>query len=344
MSFVPAGKKIVVVLLTCALWGCGSTHHFVPNRPLPKGEWEFSAVVHCDLNGMTVPTLIPDVNFYGGLGNDYDIGVGLQFPFLVTHVSAIRYFDAKADDRWAAYLHVNNLFAFNQNPQFETGGVYFQNSWNVWQSFSVGVGLGYRPYGADYFSNFRLKRYLLGDGRLRLFPSLKYAVSGKHLGISYVHHFGLTRYALRDLYGESVPPVPALTVLRDSVRAILGPSHAPYQNADSIWFLLVDGDTIKVLQTEIPWQCGGIGIPPPTPLKEAWLGTHGFSRSFAVYRDGEWLYNTNLGLSRLRRDFEKDGVVSIVPYPMALRRKLDAVTTWKADHSFGVVYRDRIRD
>jgi hypothetical protein len=344
MSFTPRQNLSVILLISLVLSACGSTHQFVPNRPLPKGEWEFSAVVHYDLNRMSVANLIPEFNLYGGLGNDYDLGVGLQFPFFVTHVSAVRYFSAADDDRWAAYLHVNNLFGANLNPQIESGGIYFLNSPDLWESFSLGLGFGYRRYGGDYPSRFKLKRYLFGDSP-RLIPTFKYVLSGKHLGFSYIHHFGMTKIALRASCPEAAPAndEPAVVIQRSSVKTILGPTKGSPLQPDSVQFILVTNDTVKVRRRPIPFSCVEVVvIPLPSSPWETWLANHGLSETVDVYRNGEWLYEASVDLARLRRDVDRNGSVIIVPYSVALGRKLNQVTTWKADHSLGIVYRDRI--
>lgn len=338
-------RSFALGVCSMLLGACGATHHFVPSQPLPKGEWRFSAVLHYDLNRASVPTLIPDCNLYGGLGKDYSLGIGLQFPFFLTHLSTIKHFAAESYDRWAAYLHVNNLLAGNANPQFETGATYYAIAPDLWQSFSGGVGFGYRPHGEDYITDFRLGRYLFGDSP-GLIPTFKYAISGRHVALSYIHHFGMTRTMLSPLLPGPDPAegIQEVSVYRDSIATIIVAENRYNWGSDSIVVILKSGDTLTLVEPPVFRGCGGVGIPPPPPPKEAWLASHGISNNIAVHRNGRWLFGTNGHLLDIHKEIRQRGQVRLNSSTLKLATALKGTSTWKADHSFGVVYTDRIRN
>jgi hypothetical protein len=279
------------------------------------------------------------------LGRDYSLGIGLQFPFLLTHLSTIKHFATESDDTWAAYLHVNNLFAGNANPQIETGATYYAIAPDLWQSFSAGMGFGYRPHGEDYIRDFRLARFLFGDSP-GLIPTFKYSISGRHVAFSYIHHFGMTRMMLRPLLPGPEPSegIQEVLVNRDSIATMMVSESSYNWQSDSIVAILKSGDTLTLVERPIFIGCGGVGIPPPPPPTEAWLASHGISSDIEVRRNGLRLFDTNGHLSAIHREISKKGQVRLTSSALKLMTALRGASTWKADHSLGIVYTDRIRN
>lgn len=328
-------RSLAVSVFSILLGACGATHHFVPSRPQPKGDIEFSAaLISFDINRCSLPTIFTEFNLWWGVGNDYNLGVGIGFLTL-NHLSAAKYYRAQGNDLWATYFHVNNLFAENASPQLETGGIYIAHSAGWCQSFSAGMGYGYRKRAAEV-SRSPLPRaqasYLFGDVH-RLFPSIKYVAAGSEWGLSYMHYFGMTRVLLAPLIpsNSNRSDTGAVFVLRrDSVRSL----PTLESGVDAIDIELLSGDVLSFKQTRWSIAEAEDMFRPPA---DNWLMWNDFVSPVNVSRNGEHLFAARIDLKELCVRLRESDSLLIVPYDTDLAQSLSRVTTWKSDHSFGLI-------
>lgn len=80
MSKVRTVIFLLIIGVLLGFIGCGTTHHFLPPRPLEKGETMISVSWHYDLGGLHPVDPLPDANFYFGAGHNYNVGFGMKVP------------------------------------------------------------------------------------------------------------------------------------------------------------------------------------------------------------------------------------------------------------------------
>jgi hypothetical protein len=188
---------------TCAsvalfLTGCGSTHQFLPHKPLPNGEWEYSLVWSFDLNCLSPPSVIPEANFYRGLGKGYVIGAGWIAPMLVTHLTPAKYWVDGGGDYWVAGVHANKVLSVDASPLWEVCVGYCVGGTDADGSLLVGIGYQHAaplPMWID-------PKEVATDHRI--LPMLKASIASAHWGVSYQHKFGEAAALLAPLTADVI--------------------------------------------------------------------------------------------------------------------------------------------
>ncbi len=314
--------------------GCGTTHHFLPPRPLERKEWILSAGWHYDLGRLTPPMIVPHLNAYVGIGKEYNFGFGAQLPFLVNHVTLARYYESGADDRWSTYFHLNRVFNLNNNPELELGGAYIDGHDTYDQQFMFGLSYGgclnhryefYDPDDADERSwNFRFM------------PVLKYTITGTDLGFSWSHYFGRTKTALASLKDEIINDNDTFYVFEagriDSIvlsEESRNESDYGFYGCDKYLIIYPDsGSAIEFCDTR---RIGDLVVPPCAELRY-WLG-----QDYIVSLDGRksrpllvQSYNS------LKAAWERGEDLVITKYPQGLIKRINNINGLLEDNSFGM--------
>jgi hypothetical protein len=331
----------ILFLAAIALNGCGATHQFVPRERIPFGEGRYSLVWNYDLNGMSAPTIWPQLNLYMGIGHDYALGLGYQMLSL-THLSFVKY-DYRGDgDYGAGYLHLNNVFGANNSPQIELGGAYFENDAGSFQVIAVGMGFGHRaPARASDADVGDVRAFLLGS-RSIFMPHIKYAGGSDHWAVSYMHHFGLSGAAIAPLRYEveRLADVPGLTISAESVRGVDRVRSRRSSDIDGLEIAFNNGDTLRLTRY---YELNCVAPSPPSP-PDYWLGTRGYETYFVTRSGGLYglpLSATVLDLDDFYTSLVESGSATLHPYSPGIRNRLRRVNTWRSDHSLGIVFTNR---
>ncbi|MFZ1683236.1 MAG: hypothetical protein WAU88_03805 [Candidatus Zixiibacteriota bacterium] len=245
----------VLAAFASFLFGCaGTTHHFLPPRPLASGEGMVSVSWHFDFNNWTGHDIIPSYNFYLGLGGNTNLGVGCNIVD-ITHVSLATY-DKRGDDSYGVlFAHINQIVgnAYN-NPYFEAGyGVSSQKSGS---SLLLAGGLAYgngMSYGMipstpreraerDQMKDFTHKRSIL--------PFVRATYTGSDFGGSLNYYPGLSHLIRSNVinaitsYNDTILFIP-----HQEMRSVGGPGDGSspaltsetwgslfiYSTHDSLW-------------------------------------------------------------------------------------------------------------
>ncbi len=269
-------------LLVVLLSSCGVSHHFIPQRPLEKEDVRLMITWNYDFNNLTHFKLTPDVNAYYGLGKNYTIGMGAQFPFYVSHITGVKYLGVDSDDAWAVYSHLNRVFGVNSNPALEVGAQYSKEYGDVSQTVALGLAYGRRyppppPYGDS--------TYFASNNRKRLFPAFRWEVAGQDFGFSFYRYQGLSRDARADVmelietandtvYSVPVAKIDSVSDIRDSWSGLVRSRTGRY----SVWGIFLSDGTEIAFNDYPPY-----GDVYPLPL---FLMTSSEIASREIYRLG----------------------------------------------------------
>lgn len=206
---------IILFIFVCLLAGCaGTTHHFLPPRPLEKNEIMISWSWNHDFNNWNVPTFVPSINVYAGLQNHDNVGAGFQLSG-ITHISYARYSGNNNSRRIFYYVHLNQpLGSVHDNPYFELGGGYINYRDGTYHMFSAGLGVGHgMSYGLiEVLPRIKSQRKDASDfiHVWRVIPTLKYAAMGRDLSSSLSYYYGKS-----DLIYDNI--INAVTRLNDTL-------------------------------------------------------------------------------------------------------------------------------
>jgi hypothetical protein len=329
---------IIAILLVVIGIGCGTTHHFLPPRPLEKKEWMLSVAWHYDFGRLTPPTIMPDFNAYVGIGKDYNFGLGAQTPYFMpclSHLTLAKYYDAGDNNRWAVFSHINQVFGANNNPYLELGGSYIDDRGSFDHMMMFGLGYG---HGDTHPLLLLLDRNIEGNKLLkhcRIMPFLKYAAIGSDVGFSLSHYFGLSRTAMSiykdtDFYpNDTLYVIPANEIdslIVDSISP-RHDQHGPYSCEQLTKIYLRHGDSVVFCGNPVPW-CGHAAIP----FRELryWL-----KNDYLVYKDA--LYRTAvMNSDSLVAGRERNDTLVIVNYPPEMMDQIDNINSLVSDNSIGL--------
>ncbi len=302
--------------------GCGTTHHFLPSRPLDNEDWMISLAWHYDLNGLHKPArnIIPDINAYIGIGKNYNFGFGARFPFFITRASLVKYLDVKIDNNWATYIHMNEIFGNNNNPFFEIGGARNWRNGSTYHNISLGIGYGQQH---AWFPN-------IGTERITwiVLPTLKYRITGSDVGMSLIHYNGQTKSSV----------VSALKgILSDNDNLYIFESG----ELDSISISKINDfmwrEKITFHSSKSKLITAFYGFYPPdnfySSLNEIqyWLG----DEYKACYFENDWNNLVILDLNKLNNDLRSGRRIIITRYPEKLVNRVKNLNSLMNDNSFG---------
>lgn len=344
MRFVPTGKVkfsalliplVIIVAIICQ--SCGTAHHFMPHRPLDKGEWQLSFYWHYDFDGMDSPNILPDLNSYVGVGNNNNLGFGAIVPGFPSHVTFVKYEPLKNDARWAYYFHINRVLSPHDNPYFEGGTSLIKKTSGNAQIMSFGLSYGHGN-GLPFLGIFKGKGHFKNS---RIIPVLKYAYTGTDLGLSISHYHGLSRSEFAPLKDAALNENDTLVVLDsknvDSVSLI---SKSDFLGGRERWgIFLNEGETIYLVHKTIfyPDQFSSY-----YKRLQNWLGRDLKIFFFEIeeYED-KWKYGMSiLNIEELKQKFASSDSVAITRYSNSLLRKINNINSWKADNSIGIALFD----
>ncbi len=328
MSYSQQLKTLILASSLLLCHGCGVTHQFTPTAPLPEGKWRYSFVWSYELGGPSIPSIIPDINFYGGLGKGYNIGLGYQVPLFITHVSPIKYFHAKGGDYWAASAHFNEIFCLASSPQVEVCGSYFANRGDFHQGATLGLA-----YGRWRDNTARMLTDALGGGRI--YPVLKYTLATGKWGMSYEHYHGWTAGILQEIR-DSVAPNSS-TLLSFHPQEIVK-SEDRRRHRFSFTCRLRDSTQIDLYSSYFDFE--------GPALNKFFLASEGCQWVHLTILGPRLQYDRQVifGVDAFKQQLKHDSLVTIEVFPHRLLGAIEKKTAWRADHSFGIIYSEQFLD
>ena len=318
--------SFLLLCIICLIGGCGTTHHFLPSRPLDNEDWMISVAWHYDLNGLhkSARNIFPDVNAYMGIGKNYNFGFGARAPFFISHASLVKYFDMSENNNWALYAHMNEIFGvLINNPRFEIGGIYTWKNKSIYQSISLGVGYGQESAWLMKYDSTQSPRLLL--------PTIKYNIMGSELGASWAYYHGQTKASvIKDLVGI-LEHNDTLYIYEpgelDSISLLVGYDYAsPYK------------EKIIFHDSRGPSAYAYSGFNPPdawylaTIELQNWLG----DKYKVCHFSDNWRDVIILDLNKLQDSLERGERVIITRYPDELVDKIENINGVVKDNSFGL--------
>lgn len=346
------GKSLVLVLLIGAtasgLISCGTTHHFLPANPIPRKEWQLSINWHYDLDKNIKGLIVPEVSCYTGIGRNWNLGWGMEFPFLVTHVSAAKYGSDTLGSSWLGYATVNQvLLSGNNNPYFEGGVLHVDRARTYSQVY--GLGLAYGDGLCNPLSTFLTKDVDENTRKLshyRLMPVLRYQIAGRDLGISYVHYHGKTAAECNQLadtvrrFNDTMLILAAGTV--DSLRPLPTQTDSGYYTG--LWGLfLSSGDTVILAGPFYRhWLCGtGLlfdffprgGSLDSKGLEHEVVRIMGDKSQPPTPHSETSLY---ISISELEERVRHKETIVLTKYSPEIQRFVARLKSYRLDHSIGI--------
>ncbi len=250
---------VIMVMAGYLLSGCGTTHHYLPSRPLAKDEWMLSINWHYDFNGSTASLIMPEATTYVGVGNDINLGFGVQAPFFVSHFSAGKYLESGSNDYWVPYLHCNQVMGINDNPMLEFGYMYADNRGALSQNTSIGFAYGDGRYLLTGQLPTEKQAGKKWGSTFRVIPVLKYHVAGKDIGLSYTHYHGKSKAlveSFQDSFTEYNDTILVLT--KNDIKSVSFTEELHYERYFNRLYAiyLQDGRVCEIGEPAHP--CGGV--------------------------------------------------------------------------------------
>ena len=238
---------IIIFYISTILSGCGTTHHFVPPRPLENKEYLISVNWHFDFGKNIRPLIAPEVSLYTGIDDKNTIGFGYHFPIFLSHISHIRYFEDDFNKYWNLSSHLNKPFGLNNNPILEIEFSFASKGNNYWQMISAGISLRNRddiPLFLYLDNGFTENKHLLKG--ISLLPAFKYQIGGNDLALSYIHYHGLTRASLKNIKKEIEISNETIIEIRNNLILRIEKKSQWGYPLDIYEIYLTNGDTIKL--------------------------------------------------------------------------------------------------
>ncbi len=328
----------MICLSSVFLMGCGTTHHFLPGRPLAKGETLVTISWHYDFGRVHLIDITPDVNYYVGQKDNISLGFGVKFPAYFSHLSAVKYWKQRSEEYLLSYIHLNQITGVNDNPYLEFGGGYSSKGGKFYHNYMIGMSFGtgivlplIRPASPGY------------NTRGHFFPTLKYSAIGKHWGYSMSYYHKLTEIALDTYYSNAISDNDTVCILRnDEIDSILLADNGEVTYFESeLTFYLANGDTVNIFR---PFYCG-TGLVGGTFF--GWMGISPFTRRlnshYTQYRIGTF-GDAYIDLNDIREKYNSGSDIVITEYPEQLRDSLITEISRKSKFwnniSLGVSLRD----
>lgn len=334
-------SRLACASIALFLAGCGTTHQFVPHKPLPKGEWEYSLVWSFDLNRLSPPSVIPVANFYGGLGRGYVIGAGWIAPLLVTHVTPAKYWADGGGDYWVAAFHANKVVSVDASPLWEVNVGYSLGGTDA--DGSVLLGLGYqRAAPVPVYIN---PDQIATDGRI--LPMLKGSIASDHWGVSYQHKFGEAAAFLGPLRTNAIQRKDALRVVPPNDITAIDHGFAPgLHRVDSLTIRLADSTVLDFRKYTMA-NCVGIPGRETHDYTTYWLMAKNYDELLYCERKGG---NTPSSCTSIRADLgelvkasaRSDSVI-VAAYPSAILSEIHRSSVSVFDGmSLGIAFRNKL--
>lgn len=308
--------------------GCGTTHHFLPPAPLERGEWQVQLYWHYDLGGVRLPveTAWPELNAYVGTEKELNLGFGLQFPFFVQHATASRAFESGDRDTWQWYATINRplILAASNNPSFEIGAMYSKIDQGIHQDITLAIATGAVPIWQprDDSNGFRLPGSIY-----KLFPVVKYAVSGRDVGLSWVHYHGVDQASVEMLREAVISSNDTLLVLDAGQITSISTSDEIHHGYPAPLMITLVGDSVI---TFTGWRLypDQIARPPEANLMK-WIG----EKYFVYVHENRTVV---ISPSELREAWHQGSQVVITRYPNSLLSRFNAWRSFLDDNSFAL--------
>jgi hypothetical protein len=341
------GKRFCTLfIMVLSAVGCGTTHHFLPANPLPRNQSQVSVNWHYDFDGSLRGLIVPEASFYGGIGGNWNCGIGIQIPFRLTHVSFVKYSSDTVGSDWMGYVSVNQIMlSGNDNPYLEVGAMHIDRVRTYAHEYGAGLALGNGLCNPLWTL---LNSKPNGDSKslshLRLLPLIRYQVIGRDLGVSYVHYHGKTKRSYAEIidglryHNDTVCVLPAGTV--DSMAALQSIlEHGRYFELYGLF--LTSKDTIVLAGREI-MVCGMpllFGFNPEEG-EPNWKKL-GLTRLKVFRLDGHSAWMTSakdvfLSISDLRKKAVNHERIVITSYDPVVTAYLNGLNNIKLDHSIGI--------
>lgn len=337
-------RSLIVGCLLVLVSGCGTTHHFLPANPIPRKEWQLSINWHYDFDKNVRGLIVPEVSGYAGMGQSWNLGCGVQLPFLVSHLSAAKYYDTSQASRWVAYTHLNQIFGANDNPFLELGAMRVESKRTYAHQLAIGIAYGHGFCPGGPLSRGSLNRY--GEiAHYRFMPVLRYGITGKDISLSFMHYHGKTSASLAgarqtmDKTNDTLFYVP-----HDSVISFGAIDHHRYSRYHmGMWGIVkTTGDTIYLVAYNAP---GDVGTPfLPYEGRNDYVtfwSRHAQNVVSAFVQDGEaeWFDSAErivLSIPRAIKNWEEGGDIILTRFSPEAVRVVESINDFLIDYSMGI--------
>jgi hypothetical protein len=178
-------KHLVIYTLinSFLLVGCGTTQHFVPPTPLPKGQFEGRICIGYTTSAFGQFSAY--MTGYVGVEKNNTVGFTLSGFIFPSSVSFVRYWNTVSGSS-SLQFHYNDLLGATFNPTFELDYAMSRRFSENYHSGKIGIGLYTTPF----------LRYLLGQKvqDFSVVPIVGYQFQRKALALEADMIYGQSKY------------------------------------------------------------------------------------------------------------------------------------------------------
>jgi len=89
--------RFLFMAISLIISACGSVHQFMPPQPLKPNEFRCTLTLSYDSN-LFAPLGNWGSSFYWGAGKDINIGLGGPYPTIISHLTAVKYFNPQRQE------------------------------------------------------------------------------------------------------------------------------------------------------------------------------------------------------------------------------------------------------
>ncbi len=321
---------ICLVVFSLGILGCGTSHQFMPPRPMERGQWEIQTYWHLDMTPGRLPVVsaFPAVNFYTGLGQNINLGFSAG-PLLVlpANVSVSRSYQSGDDRFWTHYLSYTPPLSGTLNPVWETGVAYSIIDDDIAHSFTLALGLG--QYTA--WENQSLEMSGWGKRTNPLIPIAKYTFTGKNGALEWSNHFGNARNWMRLFIDDVLRHNDTVIVYPSGTVVSVTPLHGHYFHVVSNGLEIVRSDGVVDSIDQVNRFVGDVLPVIPfgiNDLLRAWIGSSYVEYS---YKGVSFI----LDPKELQRKATVGGEIIIRRFPDELVARVKGLSPFIHDNSIG---------
>jgi hypothetical protein len=223
-------SRLILLMLIGIIIACGSVHQMIPPAPLGPGKFRASTALSFDFARFSAAPSF-GMNFYWGIGKQYNLGFGYQPLVSIPHFTAAKYFRNKDEYKYMLHSSIYNVTPSEWGyalPNIEIGGSWISSDDNFRNVFSTGLWFYVDNYQSilPFGNSCSLSKSAQNKPHARLFFRYNFLRKGNMAGIQL--YPGLTRRALiSDM--NSVELDPPVLIPYSQIDTIIPDFYAPYE-------------------------------------------------------------------------------------------------------------------
>ncbi len=307
----------------------------MPPRPLALHEFRGNFVISHEMSGLGPFSI--GLNFYWGVGKDVNLGLGIQPPIGLSHLTLAKYYKSNERSSWCAFTSINGIFlTFDESPNFDFGASLIIRDGRAYHSFSSGIWVFYDDYLPESISKFYFSDSMPAvQFRPKPRPFWAYEFQYDRTILSIKNYMGFANKVI-GWERKQIDQNPEITIRNSDIS---------FFDNDRFGYSIRLNDRTRISITSVtsgdlilPFfpTLGLIRLPYSDSLEICWV--HVYQPNGKIVRR-EKNYNNDiyeLNLDKIKRDYIQKKDIVIAPVPERSREILKRIHWYKHDWSIAI--------